>query len=128
MKVKKYDKDYFKHIGYYDNPYNKQLVKLLTKIKKDGNLLEIGCAEGLFLHHAEEYYDCTGIDISKYGISKAKRNLKKSRLYLGDVQNDLPNLLREKKYDIIVASDILEHLSKYNLDFFKFLFALEIPY
>jgi SAM-dependent methyltransferase len=89
------------------------LFSILKKKKNKGStLLDIGCGDGAFLRYAEDWFDCTGIDISKEGLAIAKKRLKKSKLLnksiyrLGDFK---PNSL-----DVIVCFDVLEHV--FNLE------------
>lgn len=112
----KYGKEYFNsrkisiYGSYYNNPFNKQLYTFLSRKIKKGKLLELGCAYGYFLKYAEKTYRTTGIDISKFALTQAKKITKNTLLINMDIEEDLPTFLLGKKYDIIVALDILEHI------------------
>jgi len=102
--------------NYEENPtfYNAQ--KRLEKIKKlgheKGNLLDIGCATGIFMKAASSTYDCTGLDISNaatdFAINEMGLNAKCGTIF---------NLDFERQYfDVITMWDVIEHVrdpSKY---------------
>lgn len=48
-------------------------VESFHKIKKNGKLLDIGCAFGIFLKAASKYYNCYGVEISRYASDYAKK-------------------------------------------------------
>lgn len=109
-----YDESYYSHI-IYDFLFNlihinvigtKQRVKLIRSFKSYGSLLEIGCGEGRLLNELKKYYEISGIDISKFAISKASRLIDKNKLKVMDIENG--NL--KDTYHIIIAFDVLEHL------------------
>lgn len=118
-----YEKDYFtsKKISRYgdyqklqNSRSHQDLLDLILSQKAGGNLLEIGCAYGFFLKHAENYFNSTGIDISNFAIKKAKNNCLKSNLSVGDIETEIdkyPN----NYFDVIVAIDVLEHLQNPSL-------------
>lgn len=79
-------------------------IKILKKYKKKGNLLDFGCGIGWFLEGAKNYYNVSGVEFSdsirqwlfkKLGIKTFKT--------LDDIKNE--------KYDIITAFDVIEHVS-----------------
>lgn len=130
---KLYEKEYFcgKQISNYENyecnknhPYFKSLLNLILKFKKKGSLLEIGCAYGYFLKHASKNFETYGMDISKYAINKAKKISSNSKLKVGNAEKDLEKFIGDKKFDVIIALDVLEHLKdpeKQIKLFYKFL-------
>ncbi|MDX9801888.1 MAG: methyltransferase domain-containing protein [Spirochaetia bacterium] len=80
-KDKKYDKSYFfdeykkqygrTYLEDFDNISLKCIgrYKIIEKIKKQGKVLDIGCAYGPFLDVMnKKNYDCTGIDISEEAV------------------------------------------------------------
>jgi SAM-dependent methyltransferase len=85
------------------------LLDVLKNAPKDSVILDIGCSSGIFLKELElqgfktEYL--FGIDISKNAIENCKKN---------GIQNafvmDAQRITLTEKFDIIVASDCLEHL------------------
>jgi 2-polyprenyl-3-methyl-5-hydroxy-6-metoxy-1,4-benzoquinol methylase len=85
--------------------------QLLKKEPKDAQILDIGCSSGILIEeliedgfNAEHIY---GIDISENAIANAEEN-GLERCYLMDAQNIELN----RKFDLLIASDCLEHLEK----------------
>lgn len=108
----KFSKKYFDtaYGPYYHlrNPRHKW-VSFLAEIRKyitKGSLLDIGCAYGLFLREASQYFECTGTDISEHAISYARSTLPDDiEVFVGAV-GSLPG---NRQYDLITCFDILEH-------------------
>lgn len=94
---------------YEDNPYFEALLQFILKFKKEGDFLELGCAYGFLLKKAENSFNTYGIDISEYAIKKAKKITKKSVLKSSNIEKGLTTLFDEKKFDVIIALDVLEH-------------------
>jgi len=73
-----FDQNYFDKAygGEYEkrNPARKLRYYLaeILRIKTSGSLLDVGCAYGSFLSHARQYYNVTGIDISREAIDGAR--------------------------------------------------------
>lgn len=87
----------------------KYLLDLLKDAPKDSKILDIGCSSGIFLKDLEKLgfkaENLYGIDISEKAIENCKAN---------GIQNcfvmDAQNITIQESFDIIVASDCLEHL------------------
>lgn len=87
----------------------KYLLDLLGDVSKDSKILDIGCSSGVFLKDLEvlgfktEYL--FGVDISENAIANCKAN---------GIQNafvmDAQDISLDEEFDIIIASDCLEHL------------------
>ncbi|MBF2708252.1 class I SAM-dependent methyltransferase [Flavobacterium soyangense] len=85
------------------------LLDVLKNAPKDSLLLDIGCSSGIFLKDLERIgfkpENLFGIDISEKAIANCKKN---------GIQNafvmDAQKISLSQKFDIIVASDCLEHL------------------
>ena len=125
---KNYRKIFYKN--YYSEKSNKHLANLddvslsnwrnatMTRIKnwlpedKNANILDLGCGFGNLLKALQEigYTNLTGIDVSEEQIVKAKEF--NTRINFHCI--DLVSYLRasDKKYDLITAFDVLEHLDK----------------
>ncbi len=92
---------------YRKNRFGAERLKILKEFfkKKNCNLLEIGCSTGFFLEEAKSYgWNVKGIELNPSAVSFAK---KKSI----DVMNvDYVSTNFKKKFDIICAFDVLEHL------------------
>lgn len=83
--------------------------KLLTNYPKDVSILDIGCSSGILLDELKQdgfaVENLYGVDISPIAIENCKKN-GIDNAYVMDAQDiDL-----QKKFDIVIASDCLEHL------------------
>lgn len=86
------------------------ILGLLKNAPKDSKILDIGCSSGIFLKDLQllgfKMEALFGIDISEKAIENCKKN---------GIQNafvmDAQNITLSEKFDIIVASDCLEHLA-----------------
>ena len=87
----------------------KYLIDLLKNSPKDSKILDVGCSSGVFLKDLEELGfnsdNLFGIDISEKAISNSKKNGLTNTFVM-----DAQNITSTEKFDIIVASDCLEHL------------------
>ena len=108
------------------NPIRIEYIKTLVikhfkinKSKKPFNkldLLDIGCGGGLLSEPMSRMgANVTAIDASKKNIKVAKIHSKKNKLKINYI-NCLPEKLINKKYDIILNMEIVEHVS--NLEYF----------
>lgn len=87
----------------------KYLIDLLKNAPKDSKILDIGCSSGVFLKDLENIgFDSNnlfGIDISEKAILNSKKNGLTNTFVM-----DAQNITLDERFDIIVASDCLEHL------------------
>jgi len=87
----------------------KYLIDLIKKDSKDIKILDIGCSSGIFLKDLEEIgfnnNNLFGVDISEKAILNCKKNGLANTFVM-----DAQNITLNEKFDIIVASDCLEHL------------------
>jgi len=85
------------------------LLDLLSNAPKNSKILDIGCSSGMFINDLMkagfQKENLFGIDISENAIANCKKN---------GIQNsyvmDAQNITLEEKFDILIASDSLEHL------------------
>ncbi len=86
--------------------FSKSAKILLDYVKKDGRILEVGCAFGFFLLEASDYFRVEGIEISDYAANYARsRGL--------SVRTGVVNEAALKDlgmFDAIVLFDVIEHL------------------
>ncbi len=114
-----YDKSYFmsEYKNQYGRSYEEDATTLrllaknrldeLKKIKPHGRILELGSAMGFFVSEALNYgYEASGIEISAYASSYAKRKLDVDVRCASVEEYDYI----EDEYDIICAWYVLEHL------------------
>ena len=87
----------------------KYLLDLLKDAPKDSKILDIGCSSGIFLKDLENLgfkpENLFGIDISEVAIENCKAN-GLQHCFVMDAQN----ITLTETFDIIIASDCLEHL------------------
>jgi len=73
-----FEQDYFltQYGGNYHRrnpPYKwRAFLKVIRGFRQSGTLLDIGCALGLFLQQARQFYRCSGCDVSHYAIEQAR--------------------------------------------------------
>lgn len=87
----------------------KYLLDLFKNVPKNSKILDVGCSSGVFLKELENlgFYsnNLFGIDISEKAILNSKKNGLRNTFVM-----DAQNITLDEKFDIIVASDCLEHL------------------
>lgn len=87
----------------------KYLIELLEKVPKNSKILDIGCSSGIFLKDLEasgfDINNLYGVDISNEAIANCKTNGIPNAFVM-----DAQNITLTEQFDIIVASDCLEHL------------------
>ena len=90
----------------------------LNKLK----CLDIGCGGGLLSERiARLGASVTGIDITKSSIKVAKIHALNSGLNINYINTDVSSFIKKnspKTFDLIIASEVIEHLDNRNL-FFK---------
>ncbi len=87
-----------------------QMVKLIGQGK---NVLELGCASGHFGKYLKTHAGCKvwAIEVDPRLAELAKPHYEK--IYVGDAQSDeVYQKLDLKEYDVILCSNVLEHLPK----------------
>lgn len=101
--------------GYYDYEGDRMAeiknmrayLKGIMRYKKNGKLLDMGCATGLFLLEAQkEKFDVYGIDVSRYAIGIAKKRFGK-RVKLSSIEK---SDYEKQEFETITMFDLLEHL------------------
>jgi SAM-dependent methyltransferase len=109
-----FQKDYFrKAYRNYErqNPlrkmlFYKRLVERSAGTDKPARLLEVGCAGGRFLSHADASWARFGIDISEYALRTASERSPGASF----IAADAAYLPVKGPFDMIVAFDSLEHV------------------
>ena len=116
--------DYYKSEEYYSHQENKEgfipriyeavksvnlkhKIAIATKEKKHGELLDIGCGVGDFLHFAEQNgWQCTGAEPSEDAAVIAKNRVKGEIMQPIDLEK-----LPDESFDVITMWHVLEHVS-----------------
>lgn len=87
----------------------KYILQLLQESSKDASILDIGCSSGILLKELStigfNINSLYGIDISPQAIQQSKENGIQHSYLMDAGKIDL-----KRKFDIIIASDCLEHL------------------
>lgn len=100
-------KEYVKEKKYYDVYFGEKLEEI-KKIKSTGFLLDVGCGPGTFLKLAQEGgFKVSGVELSNEAVSFCKKE--GLNVYHGTINS---NKLRSKRFDIITAFQLLEHVQK----------------
>lgn len=99
----------------YKRPYfeiaNPEIPILLRGLPRGLNVLDVGCGSGVHGAELTRIYGhrVVGVDLSESSIRKAKARL--AEAYVGDVTRpELYTFLDDRKFDVILFSDVLEHL------------------
>ncbi|NWF75839.1 MAG: class I SAM-dependent methyltransferase [Nitrospirae bacterium] len=84
------------------------IIHLIMKARKDIEILEVGCSGGPLMLSLKRhgFVNVNGIDISKEAIDLCK-NKGLNEVLVSDAEN---TGLKNQLFDLIIASDILEHL------------------
>ena len=116
------------------HPVTQNTISLLKKyIKKNNNILDIGCGNGYLAHslsgHAKKI-TCIDYDSKAIGYAKSNFTEKNIKFILGDILKIEKSKI--KKIDIIICSHIIEHLEQpfnflKNLKRFNSKIYIEVP-
>jgi SAM-dependent methyltransferase len=129
-----FEKEYFKNRKYSSREcvVKRHFLEVLNWASKcsgvdffNGNgktALAVGCGYGYEVDILTSFgYDACGIDISKFGIKKAKESSIMTDFVVCDVQNGIP--FKEGIFDLLTCFGVLEHLN-YPLRALKNMFAV----
>ena len=98
-----------------ENIINNFNLKNKSKPLSGINILDIGCGGGLLSEPMNKLgASVTGIDASKTNISIAKIHSKKNKLKINYICASPENLKINKKFDIILNMEIVEHVEDVN--------------
>ena len=84
-----------------------------TRLDKSASILEIGCSGGALIKdlYTRGYSDIHGIDISEKAIQLSKKRGIRNTQVMDGVSPAFP----DRSFDLIIASDVLEHLERDNV-------------
>ncbi|MBS1745947.1 MAG: methyltransferase domain-containing protein [Bacteroidetes bacterium] len=84
---------------------------LQNTLPKTARILDVGCGNGVISRHLGRYgYNVTGIDVSEKAIEIAKK-LNKYNNVRFETKSAEQLVAEGEKYDAIICSEVLEHLS-----------------
>jgi 2-polyprenyl-3-methyl-5-hydroxy-6-metoxy-1,4-benzoquinol methylase len=88
-------------------------VKIVQELHEVTNICDLGCGTGyLAAKLGGRGYRVIGIDASQSGIALAKKNYAGERVSFicAELGVDSPRVLPNEKFDVVVSSDVIEHL------------------
>lgn len=98
--------------GYYYDGRWKSVVKRFIKfynLKKKDKILDIGCAKGFLVKDfIDKGIDAYGIDISRYALSEAPKQIKK-KVFLGNAKR-IP--FNDNTFKLVISINTLHNLNK----------------
>lgn len=84
------------------------LLKVISKFKSNGRILDVGCATGFFLNIAEKFgFESFGIELSKFSGNLARNKFGANKIFIGRMEDYKVNHIY---FDVITMSDFLEHI------------------
>ena len=91
------------------NPPRKwrSFLRELARFRTEGDLLDVGCAYGLFLREASARFRCSGCDVSAHALEVARTLLPPEIPLFAAQLGDLPTT---RRYDVVTCFDVLEHV------------------
>ena len=88
--------------------YNRKLRLIDKYLPKGGQILEIGCGQGEFLHRLPEKFEKFGIEVNDKACQYIRKNYKEITLFEGKIEEIyFPHGL---KFDMVVMWHVLEHI------------------
>lgn len=89
-----------------------QMVVKVLELKKTDSLLDIGCGRGeMVIYHSLCGGDATGVDFSEEAIKLARAKAVELKADCKFIVSSFEEIDEQKRYDIIVSIDFIEHIS-----------------
>lgn len=96
--------------GYYPQKiefFEKNLKNLKNRFQRDLRILDIACNDGYLAQIYSKYGSVSGVDLNEEAVKKAKES--GIDAVVGDVF-EIDTIFSEKKFDVVIAGDIIEHV------------------
>lgn len=88
-----------------------KILNLLPAPSDVTRVLDVGCGNGAIAAElSQRGYSVVGIDLSEEGIEIARRRCPNARFEVMDADAELLKALAEEPFDVVVATEVLEHL------------------
>lgn len=91
----------------------KRFVKrLMTMIPEQGDMLEVGCGEGMLLSEVYRLWPerkLTGVDLSESAVQEARERNPGIQI---DVANALDLPFEDNSFEVVLCAEVLEHLKE----------------
>lgn len=104
--------DYYNNKSIYYGIGHTRLRRILDLVKNslNGRILDVGCARGYLGRRVKEMGGkyVAGIEISERAAREAKTVL--DSVHVFDIQKYWPLGIKEQKFDLIILSEVLEHV------------------
>jgi len=88
------------------------ILKLIGESNLGMRVLDVGCGNGHLLAQLARRFGWTsvGIDLSEQGIAIARKNYPDVRWEVLPADSDTLNNLNEKPFDLVISTEVVEHL------------------
>ncbi len=98
--------------GAYDNELRKTAFSKATKLKKDMEILDVGCGTADWcIDYARAGCDVTGIDFVENIINISRENAKKANLNIKFENQSLETYTNNNYYDLVTSVTVLQHIT-----------------
>lgn len=88
----------------------RRALRLINKYRPSGNrILEIGCAQGKFLHALPSQFEKHGVEVNRHACEHIKKNYREITVYNTKIGKDCGESIGSK-FDIIVMWHVFEHV------------------
>lgn len=86
-------------------------VRLIAGLEQVKRVCDLGCGNGYMAGRlAELGHDVVGVDASESGIAIARANFRRPTFVQAVIDSTLQERARLEKFDLVVSSDVIEHL------------------
>ena len=86
-------------------------IRIITRLEGVERICDLGCGNGYLAGKlAALGYDVTGVDASPSGIEIARHTYAQAKFIFAAVDGSLPQDAQAGTFDLVVSSDVIEHL------------------